>query len=462
MRPLPLLRFNALAGYSRHPGALFRAQEVAWFEHGHERVLGALIRDRTDGDFGGLVFGRDRRGRFRWIAGTEFYDSPRYAEAMLRRLMEQKSMQPDEQFYQGDESGAPLNLFSPVVAKDSQHPHFRQLAETEGYSPAREIIEPGMKWYDDPDGNFVEQFQTSGFDARIWELYLFETFVELGYIVQRPDPAPDFLCSGLSGEFAVEAVTCNPTRDSTGNIIPPPSTQSLEDRRNFLRHYMPIKFGSPLFSKLNKKYWEHPDVAGKPLVLAIQDFSAPASMTFTRSALHLYLYGYDHEFWHDENGALHINPVRIGTHRWGDKEISSGFFDLEGAENISAVIFNNSGTISKFNRMGKLAGFGSENLRLLRRGTAVNHDPNAAAPYTFVHDVDSPEYSESWVEGMDVFHNPRAALPIAEWMIPGAAHHHLLADGNIRSTTPDWHPLSSITHVVTQRNELEADAKPGA
>jgi hypothetical protein len=35
-----------------------------------------------------------------------------------------------------------------------------------------------MHWYEDPDGNFIEQFQTTGFDARLWELYLFAMFCE--------------------------------------------------------------------------------------------------------------------------------------------------------------------------------------------------------------------------------------------------------------------------------------------
>jgi len=38
-----------------------------------------------------------------------------------------------------------------------------------------------MRFYEDTDGNFVEQFQTTAFDACIWELYLFATFTELGY-----------------------------------------------------------------------------------------------------------------------------------------------------------------------------------------------------------------------------------------------------------------------------------------
>jgi hypothetical protein len=33
---------------------------VGWYEHGQERVLGLLLRDRTDNDFGGYIFGKDK------------------------------------------------------------------------------------------------------------------------------------------------------------------------------------------------------------------------------------------------------------------------------------------------------------------------------------------------------------------------------------------------------------------
>ena len=62
---------------------------------------------------------------------------------------------------------------------------------------------------------------------------------------------------------------------------------------------MPIKFGSPLFSKLNRKnkYWDLPHVAGHPFVLAIHDYhglatsDTPGSMTWSRAGLVNYLYG---------------------------------------------------------------------------------------------------------------------------------------------------------------------------
>ena len=95
--------------------------------------------------------------------------------------------------------------------------------------------------------------------------------------------------------------------------------------------------------------------------------------------------------------------------------------------------------------MGLLAGFGSKRLRLVRIGTAVNHDPNATEPIKFRHLVNDPDYDETWCEGLDVWHNPKAKYPIDPHLLPGAAHYHLLPDGQIESLVPDWHPLGSIT-----------------
>lgn len=216
MRRISLARFNALAAYCRKPPTLFFAEEVDWFEHGGERVLGVLIRDRQDGDFGGMILGRDRRGRFRCIVTPDFVRSPRVAKALLRREMERLSMLRDEDFYQGDESGKSIELFTPVVSRSRLNKDFVSLTELEGYSPARGIIEPMMHWYEDLDGNFVEQFQSTGYDSRLWELYLFATFVEMGYHIEGIHAVPDFSCRGILGEFVVEAMTVNPTQNKDG------------------------------------------------------------------------------------------------------------------------------------------------------------------------------------------------------------------------------------------------------
>jgi hypothetical protein len=178
-------------------------------------------------------------------------------------------------------------------------------------------------------------------------------------------------------------------------------------------------------------------------------------MGFTQSALSPYLYGYNYEWHHDSAGRLVVTPKKIATHRWGSKEIPSGFFDLPDAENVSAVLFSNSGTISKFNRIGLLAGFGSKRLVLKRVGTAYNHNPDSVEPVAFDQIVGAPDYRETWGEGLNVYHNPRAIHPLDPAMLPEAAHHRL-RDGLMASVTPAWHPFGSITHMLVADSEEEA------
>jgi hypothetical protein len=44
---------------------------------------------------------------------------------------------------------------------------FATLIGSRGYSPARTLIGEMMHYFEDVDGNFVQQFQSDGFDAGI-------------------------------------------------------------------------------------------------------------------------------------------------------------------------------------------------------------------------------------------------------------------------------------------------------
>jgi len=59
---------------------------------------------------------------------------------------------------------------------------------------------------------------------------------------------------------------------------------------------MPIRFGSPLYSKLQKRYWDLPHVTGHPLVFAIADFHDDQSMLWSSTSLIDYLYGFRYDF----------------------------------------------------------------------------------------------------------------------------------------------------------------------
>jgi ribosomal protein L30 len=201
IRELSSRRFNALAGYVRNPATVTFLEEAEWYATRDERVVGMVVRDLADDDWGWIILGRDERLRFRAIDVMSSLPSIERARCDLMERMEFQNGEPDEAFYQCDALGAPTDFLTPVVSLEQVHPGFRILRSEARYSPAREIIESMMRSYEDMDGNFIEQFQTTAFDARLWELYLFATFAELGY-APAPDLAiPDLSSGALTGRW---------------------------------------------------------------------------------------------------------------------------------------------------------------------------------------------------------------------------------------------------------------------
>lgn len=451
MHPISRARFEALAAYSRVGPAMNLVDEQAWYESDDGQLLGLVLRELVDGEYQAVFLARDLVERFRWIHCTKFFYTP---EAAATELIEQAPgllARLDEARHQGDEPRRAVDFFAPRVPETRADSSFVNLRDLEGYSPARELIGVMMRWHEDIDGNYVEQFQSAAFDARLMELYVFALLVENGFAVRHEDAAPDFLANDGHGELAIEVTTVNPTLDFQGQRVPPPQVETEEQTAAYLKQWMPIKFGGPLTAKLRKRYWTLPHVANKPLLFAIQDFHAPQSMVRARSGLSVYLYGYDHDWHYDAGGHLVIEPRRVVEHRWGKKVIPSGFFYQPEAENVSAVLFNNSATLSKFNRMGFVAGFGSRRVKLIRSGFALDPDPNAAVPIPFVHSVDE-NYSETWSEGLTIFHNPRAIHPLNPHHFPTAVHHTVQPDGQICAHTDE----------VDQPNQLVVIGAPSS
>jgi ribosomal protein L30 len=432
VEPLSCRRFDGLAGYARDPITTNFVEELQWFATPGERVIGILVRDYADNDFGWIILGRDEHHRFRAIDVNHSFPTSETAREQLFTRMTAQNAASDESYFQRDVTGKPTDFFTPLAPEDRLNPFFKILANTEGYSPARGIIEAMMRWYKDADGNFIEQFQTTGFNARIWELYLFATFIELGYARSEEFAVPDFLLSNPFGSFCIEATTVNPP----GVNIP----NNQADLKRFIENFVPIKIGRALRAKLyrNTPYWEMPQVADQPFVLAIQDFHFANAMQMVVSAATEYVFGVRHSL--DNNG---LKIEWINEHEWEGLHEQSGFFRLPEAEHVSAVIINPQGTLPKFNRMGYLAEFGSRRVRMLRTGFArVEDNP---MPRPFAQTVHAPEYTESWVEGMVVLHNPNALIPLEPSLIQGASHEFLQPDGSILSLVPEFHPIFSTT-----------------
>ena len=75
--------------------------------------------------------------------------------------------------------------------------------------------------------------------------------------------------------------------------------------------------------------------------------------------------------------------------------------------------------------MGKLVGFGSKRVTLIRIGTCFDHKPHATKPRVFQVEVKPEQYSETWAQGARMLHNPNALHPIDPALFPNIEHQFL-------------------------------------
>lgn len=437
MKPISKERFEAFIAYTRQPPAAgVFSSELEWYASDNEVLLATIILD-LDGEFSTIILGRDMNLKFRCINFPMIFK--KIEEAREYMFSEAKKIPVEDKYISplGYEGNKNQDLFYSICDQKKINRHFEAVRTLKEYSSARELIAELMAHFKDIDGNFIEQFQSTGFDSRIWELYLFAYLNEERLSINREYEAPDFLVTDGRQKVAIEAVTVNSSEENKDieNLTP-------EKIVELLKNDMPLKFGSALFSKMNRenkkgkpieKYWELEHVKDCPLVFAIADFSSEGSMCWSSNAIIDYLYGTKH------------NGTKV-----------PGFFSSENAENISAVLFSSSGTISKFVRMGKSAGFGDTSVSVKYGGACHNHE-GLFRPNKFFFEVDS-NYKESWGAGISIFHNPNALHPLPQELFPSVAHFFPMEDGVIGCLPPAFHPYTGLTfmHPVT-KNVTEED-----
>lgn len=357
MREITENQFNAYC-YARQPLVRTMSNEIKWYEAGNRKLLATLLLDITDSDYNFVILARDSRKLFRAWRVSCSHPTIEDAEEKLASEFELLVNDGKDFYEQGDEKTPPHDILAFAVEEKNQHEYFKVLATEKRMEAARNLIVEAVYSYVDVDGNYIKEFQSRGFDSRIWELFLYIFLYDAGFEFNQNFNAPDYLVSFYGKQFCIEAVTVNSSENPERPDPSPPENDA--ELKLLCDDYLPIKFGSSLFSKLQKKYWEKPQVQGKPLIIAIHDYHMPGSMAWSRNSLVEYLYGRRVRV-QKLNGEKLIKEEKIESHTWKGKTIPSNFFNTENAENISAVLFTNTATITKFNRMGKLAGLGGEN-----------------------------------------------------------------------------------------------------
>lgn len=449
MRNISRKAFDIYVGFTRNPAIFAFADEVRWYTNEDITLFAVILFDFTDKDYNAVFLKRDQNRKIRCIDSKASFRSISEAETWIN-LTEDKVNATKIQLELDSNDKPGIDLFKLVVPKSRLHPYFKAVNEIPAHSAAKKLINEITPHFVDVDGNFVEQFQTSGFNSRLWELYLFCYFHEEGLIINREHEAPDFILSNGDTSVAVEAVIAE---DKTPYLkIDEKRIPTGVDVEKEIESKLPLIYGSPLYSKLTHKtkdkglhYWQYEHTKDIPFVLAIADFHDVFAMTISTTALINYLYGLKHSHYYDENGDLVIVTEKINSHikESTGVEIPSGFFFQPGTENISAILHSASGTLSKFDRIGKQCGFDTNNTVMLRVVNVYNPEPNADKPLIVEYFVDE-NCEETWGEGVSIYHNPNALIPLPIEFFPSAAHHFLKED-KIVTVNAEAHVFSSYT-----------------
>jgi len=306
------------------------------------------------------------------------------------------------------------DIYKIIVSEDKLNKKFKLLTESSLFDPAKNIIENICILFNDQDGNFIKDFQSTGFDARLWEIYLYIFLLENRFKFIEDENRPDFHIKKKDYDFFVEASL------STEKIDEKYSEEFIKESvekndlivQKEITDYYSIRLGSVLFSKLNKKYWELDWVKNKPLVFAITPSHNYMAKFLPDAKLMEYLYGKKIITKETEEGLVHVKTEIVKEHSNDEKVIPSYFFSHPNTENISAIIFSNNCDLHKFNRMAYEHSLSEKELIIVRSGSKFD-DSNPKAPAKdFTYHVEKGKSIEDWNESLKIYHNPNAKIPL--------------------------------------------------
>lgn len=418
--------------FTREPFALMLTEELEYYVTSEGGLLGIILLDRIDNNFSIVILSRDDARQYKAV--TIKIDIPDIETA--RNTLDDE-MSKDQII--SHNNAKYFDVFKQLNKPKQEHPHFALLRDSSAYSSAKEVIKEVSYHYKDIDGNFIDQFQSkNGFDARLWELYLYCFFREQLFSFNRNYEAPDYMVEKDEFKIAVEAVIVSRKNSDFG----PRQPKSPKEMDKLLEHEVPIMVSSAIYDKAKKKYWEKEHVEGIPFALAVADFHDTGSMVWTFEAFLTVLYGIKPKIQKDneDNLAQVLEVVNSFTKKNGN-EISAGLFLQEEYSNISAVIYNPTATISKFNRIGVQAGLGSGETVLTWIAEFHDHTPGALFPKIATLIVDE-NFDEPWSGGASIFHNPNAKLPIDPLLFDECVAQYHFEDGKIMSFIPAVHPYN--------------------
>ncbi|MFJ3073422.1 glycosaminoglycan attachment site [Pseudomonas sp. NPDC087029] len=300
-----------------------------------------------------------------------------------------------------------LDLFTPIVSDEEQHPIF-QMILNEAYTPERSIITSWAEGFEDRDGKFITEFQKT-FESSFWELYLHAALKDFGFEINLEHHAPDFAIESptpflLEATIAAPPAGGRPPIGATKEELPKDFTEfNIESTLRICN-----SFDSKL-KKYRKSYSKLDHVKDKPFVIGIASFDRPHSHFAAGRSIMAALYG----IYHDE-AATKPTDERVPSYNVSaapkneNTNIEVGLFCDDTYPEVSAVIYSCLATWGKVRAL-------ADNPDALTIYQTVHPREGSILPE--VRSTTKKDYHEHLLDGLYVLHNPFATNPLPRGLL---------------------------------------------
>lgn len=329
-----------------------------------------------------------------------------------------------------------MKLFSLLVDESELHHGFVDLLSP-GNIKERRLLQEWWLNFTIKDGKkkTVKEFQTT-FYSVFWEIYLDNLFKSHGYLIDTAYSSPDFILKKGSETICVEAVVANLSEGGEGEEHRTLG-EALGDNDNLqIMNESIIRLFNAICNK-NKTYQSTYSkveiVKETPFVLALADYSqANYDQTYIYSMMALlYSAYYDPKEQEQEKLLFHCSDsfgrefkYKDKVHKKNGSTLNIGLFQSKEYQHISAIIYTCTLSLGKLTSL--TTNHPEEKFIMLCRDMS-RHFSDEDSTFS-VHRKSGSCSDEVLADGIFVFHNPYAKMPLDNEAFIGDGITHIKFD----------------------------------
>jgi hypothetical protein len=318
-----------------------------------------------------------------------------------------------------------MDLFTPIVDNSKLHQNFVSILLP--YRKAeRDLLLSWAEGFVDRDGKIIKEFQTT-FNSSFWEIYLHGLFNEYYFKIDWCYETPDFSIRAGNNEFIVEATTANAAQGKPNEWDKKLGSEEIKNIKFYeLNREAIIRLSNSIYSKLKKyknEYSKLPHVRNKPFVIAVAPFEQPYFNLQYDRPIRALLYDYyvDEDEYLRNPSAFPFGPEakQLGyIEKDNGAEIYLGFFNDSTMKEVSAILFSCTATWGKLSAMAD----NQEAQKTIQTLWATAPDGKP-----IIGDSSRPEHQENIFDGLQIYHNPYASIPLSPEIFrrPRVVQHYL-------------------------------------